>query len=129
MLQYRVPVAAGDAATKGYVDSQVSGAGYVATDGSTTLTANWDVGGFTITNIATPGVASDAATKGYVDSGLSGKENSLGFTPLDEAGDTMTGNLGMGGFTISNLGVPVAAVFLTSTAATALSVSLNTMLV
>jgi len=40
-----------------------------------------------------PSVALGAATKQYVDTGLSNKQNSLGYTPLNIAGDTMTGSL------------------------------------
>jgi hypothetical protein len=47
------PLAAGDATNKGYVDGVVSGAAsaYVLRDGSQALTANWNVGGFSLTNI------------------------------------------------------------------------------
>lgn len=38
-------------------------------------------------------VPSQYAVKTYVDNGLSNKQNTLGYTPVDKAGDTMIGNL------------------------------------
>jgi hypothetical protein len=38
-------------------------------------------------------VASQKATKTYVDNGLSLKQNTIGYTPVNKAGDTMIGNL------------------------------------
>lgn len=42
-------------------------AGTVLFDPTDALTANFNVGGFRLTNVGTPAVATDAATKGYVD--------------------------------------------------------------
>jgi len=44
---------------------------------------------------ADPSAALGAATKQYVDTGLSNKQNTLAFTPLNKAGDTMTGVLNL----------------------------------
>lgn len=40
-----------------------------------------------------PSSAMHAATKQYVDNNLAGKQNTLGFTPVNKAGDTMSGAL------------------------------------
>jgi hypothetical protein len=40
---------------------------YLRADGSIPLTANWDIGGFKLTNVLDPTAAQDAATKNYVD--------------------------------------------------------------
>ncbi len=40
---------------------------------------------------------------------FNGKQNSLGFSPLNKAGDTMTGALNMGGHGLNNLGAPSSA--------------------
>ncbi|MCM2280955.1 MAG: hypothetical protein NDI61_03815 [Bdellovibrionaceae bacterium] len=91
------PAANLGAATKQYVDSSIATAGgaYVKKDGSVTYTADQSMGGFKITSVADPAAAQDAATKAYVDSGLSGKQNSIGFTPVNKAGDTMSGALAL----------------------------------
>ena len=41
-------------------------------DGSTIATANWDLGGFRLTNIGDPINPQDAATKAYVDARVQG---------------------------------------------------------
>ena len=61
-----------------------SGVGSISMSGSLTLAAN-------------PAAALEAATKQYVDSGLATKQNSLGYTPLNKAGDTATGDIIVGG--------------------------------
>ncbi|HEX4922961.1 MAG TPA: hypothetical protein VFV50_02710, partial [Bdellovibrionales bacterium] len=72
-----------DAATKNYVDT--ADAAFVKRDGSTPLTADWDIGGRKITNVANPTANSDVATRDYVNT-VSGN-----YVPL--SGGTMTGAL------------------------------------
>ena len=59
-----------------------------------------------ITGMGDPIAAQDATTKNYVDMGLALKQNSLGFTPVDAAGDTMSGALAMGTNKITGMGDP-----------------------
>ncbi len=73
------PSVATGAATKQYVDavSTASAGAYVRRDGTTTLSANWDVDGagvgtILITGLASPAASDGAATKGYVDGRLLG---------------------------------------------------------
>ena len=66
---------------------------------------------------ADPGEALGAATKQYVDTGLSAKQNSLGFTAVNKAGDTLTGNLGLAALTTLGLGTYTPAEEATLTAA------------
>ncbi len=69
------PSVALGAASKQYVDAVATAAAgaYVRVDGTTSLTANWDLNGLTvggtrlITGLDTPVVADGAANKGYVD--------------------------------------------------------------
>ena len=51
-----------------------------------------------------PSASLGAATKQYVDTGLGTKQNGLGYTPLNKAGDTLSGNLGMAVSTTLGLG-------------------------
>lgn len=55
------------AAAKVHADAAAPHSGHLDADGSKPLTATWDVGGNTITNLATPSSASDAVTKAYAD--------------------------------------------------------------
>ena len=76
-------------------------ANFILRTGVTAFTANQSMGGFNLTNLATPTAASDAATKGYVDSvaqGLDVKESvrvattAAGTLATDfENGDTIDG--------------------------------------
>jgi len=68
-------------------DWGVSNLGHLRKDGTIPLTADWNVGAFRITNLATPTGSSDAATKATVD------------LRVLKVGDTITGTL------ITNLGV------------------------
>lgn len=52
---------------------------------------------------------SQLAVKTYVDTGLATKENSLGFTPANKAGDTITGDFAMSGNKITGLADPTTA--------------------
>ena len=70
----------------------------IMSDGSNPLVGPVDLGGYKITNLATPTAATDAATKGYTDAGDALKVNKVG--------DTMTGNLAMSGNRVTGLGAP-----------------------
>ena len=78
------PGAAQDAATRAYVDAAVSGAAgdYVETDGSTELTANWNVGGFNINNFTAQILNGSAANPSLR---FSGDSSDTGlFSPADD---------------------------------------------
>lgn len=62
---------------------------FLPKDGSQAMT-----GQLTLVN-ATPTATTHAAAKGYVDTGLSAKQNNLGFTPVNKAGDTNVGALSL----------------------------------
>ena len=70
----------------------------ILSDGSNPFVGPVDLGGYKITNLATPTAATDAATKGYTDAGDALKVN--------KAGDTMTGSLAMSGNRVTGLGAP-----------------------
>jgi hypothetical protein len=70
---------------------------YLRLDGTSTMAAALDMGGFAINAVLDPVLAQDAATKAYVDT----------FLPL--AGGTMSGALDMGGFAINAVLNPVLA--------------------
>ena len=126
------PTNAGDAATKGYVDT--ADALKVAKAGDT-MSGNLAMGGNKVTGLATPTATGDAATKGYVDTSISALLDSapgaldtlnelaaaLGDDPnfattvtneiatkVSKAGDTMSGALAMGGNKVTNLGAPTS---------------------
>lgn len=62
-----------DLVNKAFLDSFVGGAGYaldsevIKHDGTVAFTGDQSMGGFKLTNLATPLTATDAATKGYID--------------------------------------------------------------
>ena len=58
---------------------------YVNKNGSVAMT-----GELTLSS-STPEAALSAASKGYVDTGLATKQNTIGYTPANKAGDTFTG--------------------------------------
>lgn len=58
---------------------------YVNKNGSVAMT-----GELTLSS-STPSAALSAASKGYVDTGLATKQNTIGYTPANKAGDTFTG--------------------------------------
>lgn len=73
------------AATKQYVDavSTAASGAYVKKDGTTALTADWDIDGaagtgFKISGVKDPTAAQDAATKNYVDNLVSSSVSGLG---------------------------------------------------
>lgn len=99
------PSAAADAATKSYVDT--GDAAVLSTvnstvlfrSGSATLTADWDVGGFKLTNLGAPSSTSDASTKGYVDTAVGAVLRKDGTTALTAAWN-------VGGFQLKGLTDP-----------------------
>ncbi|MCM2282057.1 MAG: hypothetical protein NDI61_09445, partial [Bdellovibrionaceae bacterium] len=71
---------------------------YMARDGSNFApTASVNFGSQKIVGLADPTNPQDAATKAYVDANLGGKQNALGYTPVNKAGDSMTGALTLSG--------------------------------
>ena len=81
IINLGTPTNAADAATKTYVDTEISDlsgtvainlsnglATKVSLDGSLPFTAAQSMGGFKLTNVANPTLAQDTATKAYVDS-------------------------------------------------------------
>jgi hypothetical protein len=74
-------------------------ANYVQRNGSVAMT-----GELTLSNSA-PVNALSAASKGYVDTGLATKQASLGFTPVNKAGDTGVGPLALAADPVSALQV------------------------
>lgn len=64
---------------------------YLPRNGSAAMT-----GELTLSS-SSPSGSLSAASKGYVDTGLSAKQASLGFTPINKAGDTAVGSLAMSG--------------------------------
>lgn len=110
-----------DAATKAYVDAEVTSLSTEAIrrDGSNAATADLPIGGFKLTGVGDPTSAQDAATKNYVDTELLA-------TVLADGSRSMTGNLVMGGNRITGLDLPVDGtdaanrVFVTTTIDTAL---------
>jgi hypothetical protein len=103
------PSAALGAATKQYVDTGL--ATKQASLGFTPINKAGDTGvgsltigaGNTLTLAADPALPLQASTKAYVDTGLATKQATLGFTPVNKAGDTMTGLLVLSGDATSNL--------------------------
>ena len=69
-----------------------SGAGMDTLKFNTALNFNPSTGILTLPTV-TPSTNYQAASKKYVDDGLSAKQASLGFTPVNKAGDTMSGPL------------------------------------
>lgn len=73
----------------------------ILTSGANAFAADQSMGGFKLTNIADGTLAQDAVSKSQMDTadGLR----------VAKAGDTMSGNLAMGGNLVTGLGAPVAA--------------------
>ena len=106
------PVAAQDAATKNYVDTEIvalnlGGTGPFLQLAGGTMTGAIDMGTNLITNVVDPTNPQEAATKNYVDVEIVAL-NLGGTGPfLQLAGGTMTGAIDMGASAITNLLDPV----------------------
>jgi hypothetical protein len=132
IINLTTPTNAGDAATKGYVDT--ADALKVNKSGDT-MSGVLAMGNNKITGLATPTNTADASTKGYVDTSIAALLDSapgaldtlnelaaaLGDDPnfattvtneiatkVSKAGDTMTGSLAMGGNKVTGLGAPTS---------------------
>lgn len=101
-LSSATPAGSLSAAPKQYVDTGL--ATKQASLGFTPVNKAGDTGvgslalgvGSTLTLAADPAAALQASTKQYVDTGLATKQASLGFTPINKAGDTGVGSLTIG---------------------------------
>jgi hypothetical protein len=101
-LSSPTPAGSLSATPKQYVDTGL--ATKQATLGFTPVNKAGDTGvgslallaGSTLTLAVDPAAALQAATKQYVDNGLATKQASLGFTPINKAGDTGVGSLTIG---------------------------------
>lgn len=100
-LSSSAPAGSLSAAPKQYVDTGL--ATKQASLGFTPVNKAGDTGvgslalgvGSTLTLAADPAAALQASTKQYVDTGLATKQASLGFTPVNKAGDTGVGSLAL----------------------------------
>ena len=80
---------------------------YVKKSGDT-MTGALNMQNNKVTNVAAPTETADAANKGYVDTAISGLTNGTTAMPyVKKAGDTMTGNLDMGSYMVSQLSPPI----------------------
>jgi len=82
---------------KAYVDTSVAALGTIANDdfvkkdGSTAFTGDQSMGGFKLTNLATPTQDSDAATKQYVDLAVQGLDAKLSVLAATTGNITLSG--------------------------------------
>lgn len=80
---------------------------YVKKSGDT-MTGALNMQNHKVTNVAAPTETADAANKGYVDTAVSGLTDGTTAMPyVKKAGDTMTGNLGMGSYMVTQISMPV----------------------
>ena len=99
---------------------------YVKKSGDT-MTGALNMQNHKVTNVAAPTETADATNKGYVDTAISGLTNGTTAMPyVKKAGDTMSGALMMGGYSIGNaysyqLTGPGLVQFVTSNAEAAIS--------
>jgi hypothetical protein len=116
------PTAAQDAATKAYVDTEISGINVNDADASTTneiqnlsqvLTQGNNAGGTKITNLGAPSVNSDATTKAYVDGAISGinvdDADANATNEIQNLSQVLTQGNDAGGTIITNIGAPSVA--------------------
>lgn len=107
------PTVAGDAATKGYVDTQIGNdldkdpTNELQTIGQA-LTKGNDAGGSKLTNLGGPTIASDAATKGYVDTQISNDLDKDPTNELQTLGQVLMRGNDAGGNKITNVDVPIS---------------------
>ena len=73
------------------------------------MEAGWDSNGIAYATVPSTSSsrnnATDIITRDYLTSQLSGKENALGYTPVNKAGDTMTGDLTISKDSTANLSI------------------------
>ena len=99
------PTAAQDAATRNYVDTQISGINTdLVNDTTPQLGGELDAQSNKIVSLADPTNAQDAATKNYVDTTTTANPLYVAV-----AGDTMSGELAMGTNKVTGVGDPTAA--------------------
>ena len=80
---------------------------YVKKSGDT-MTGALNMQNHKVTNVAAPTETADAANKCYVDTAVSGLTDGTTALPyVKKAGDTMTGNLGMGSYMVTQISPPV----------------------
>ena len=80
---------------------------YVKKSGDT-MTGALNMQNHKVTNVAAPTETADAANKGYVDTAVSGLTDGTTAMPyVKKTGDTMTGNLGMGSYMVTQISPPV----------------------
>lgn len=73
-----------------------------------TMTGALDMQNHKVTNVAAPTETADAANKGYVDTAVSGLTDGTTAMPyVKKAGDTMTGDLNMGSYMVTQISSPV----------------------
>ena len=100
------PTGANQASRKGYVDGRI--ATRLPLDGGG-LTGNLDMNNNLVISLGAPTADGHAARKSYVDTQVTGAKNyadSQANARVARGGDTMSGNLNMGGNTINNLRDP-----------------------
>lgn len=116
-LSSSTPSAALSAASKGYVDTEVATKEDTITGAATTITGT-DLtinrallsdgsGKVAVSTVTSTELGYVSGVTSSIQSQLDGKEGSLGYTPVNVAGDTMTGNLAFGGsYTVTGLVAP-----------------------
>jgi hypothetical protein len=83
------------------IDSRALDSEVIKKDGSVGFQANQSMGGFRLTQMATPTAASDAATKGYVDNALEGLRPKEAVRVATTANITLSGLLTIDGVSLS----------------------------
>ena len=89
-------------ATTAYVDAAVAAAspsGYIKADGTVPFTADQSMGGFKLTNVATPTSGTDAVNKNYVDGLIEGIKPKEAVQVATDANITLSGLQTIDGYT------------------------------
>ena len=88
------------------IKQEIANLPYVKKSGDT-MTGALNMQNHKVTNVAAPSETADAANKGYVDTAISGLTNGTTAMPyVKKAGDTMTGDLNMGSYMVSQISLP-----------------------